>query len=46
MFVSPHVHGDLFLPEILVPVVLLAAAGLEQGWCLERLLELEVLTLN
>lgn len=29
MFVLPHVHGDLFFPDITVPVVLLDAAGLE-----------------
>lgn len=44
MFVPSHAHGDLFLPDISVPVVLLDAAGLEQGWCPERLPV--VLTLN
>lgn len=46
MFVSSHVHGDLFLPGISVPVVVLDPAGLEQGWCPERLPESEVWMLN
>lgn len=29
MFVLPYAHGDLFFPDISVPVVLLDAAGLE-----------------